>query len=224
MNSATQRVHLPRSRVRLSASEALTRSPRVGAGGRMSPSLGSAGAKRSHPQSCARNPTNPASAKLRAAQIRAQLRELAPVMAEYERLQAAYAALDSAGAASGDRRSAAAGTRGRPKCGAGRARARSASRRSRPRARRGQNKAAVLGVIAERPSVTVNEIAQVTGIAKALITTRRGQASSAARSTRWRCSTARTVSGWRRRRWRARRPLVARKPSAAPRPPPTELG
>jgi hypothetical protein len=37
------------------------------------------------------------------------------------------------------------------------------------RAKRGQNKAAVFGVIAERPGVTVAEIPQVTGIAKPLI-------------------------------------------------------
>jgi hypothetical protein len=43
------------------------------------------------------------------------------------------------------------------------------SRASRPRAPRGQNKAAVFGVIAERPGVTVSEIAEVTRIAKPLI-------------------------------------------------------
>ena len=50
------------------------------------------------------------------------------------------------------------------------------SRPSRPRAPRGQNKAAVFGVIAKRPGVTVSEIAEVTGIAKPLIydTTRAG--------------------------------------------------
>jgi hypothetical protein len=100
--------------------------------------------------------------------IRARLKELAPAMAEYERLQAAYEALDSGGVQSGERRSAGAG--------GGRGRARSASRRSGPRAKRGQNKAAVFGVIADRPGVTVTEIAQVTRIAKPLIynTTRAG--------------------------------------------------
>ena len=107
--------------------------------------------------------------------IRARLTELAPVKAEYERLQAAYAALDGPDVELGNRRSSAR-TQARRRGGADRERARSASRRSGPRAKRGQNKAAVFGVIAERPGVTVTEIAQVTGIAKPLIynTTRAG--------------------------------------------------
>jgi hypothetical protein len=108
--------------------------------------------------------------------IRARLRELAPVIAEYERLQAAYAALDGPSREGGDRRSGTAGTRARQPTGGGRERAGSGSRRSGRRAKRGQNKAAVFGVIAERPEVTVAEIAQVTGIAKPLVynTTRAG--------------------------------------------------
>jgi hypothetical protein len=97
-------------------------------------------------------------------------------VAEYERLEAAYAALEDAGRADvGDRRPAGAGARGRQR-GARAARAGAVSRRSGPRARRGQNKAAVHGVIAERPGVTVTEIAQVTGISKPLVysTTRAG--------------------------------------------------
>jgi hypothetical protein len=103
--------------------------------------------------------------------IRARLKELAPVVAEYERLQAAYAALDGAGANPGVQPSVGAGTRERPHKPAGRRRAGSGSR-----AKRGQSKAAVLGVIAQRPGVTVAEIAQVTAIAKPLIynTTRVG--------------------------------------------------
>lgn len=105
--------------------------------------------------------------------IRARLSELAPLVAEYERLQAAYAALGGHGAGSGDGLSASVGGQG---TGAGRARGRSGSRPSRRRAPRGQNKAAVFAVIAERPGVTVTEIAQVTGIAKPLVynTTRAG--------------------------------------------------
>jgi hypothetical protein len=81
--------------------------------------------------------------------IRARLRELAPVVAEFERLEAAYAALDGSGADGvGDRRSAKAGTRAR-EGGNRRARARAASHGSGTRAKRGQNKAAVHGVIAE---------------------------------------------------------------------------
>jgi len=109
--------------------------------------------------------------------IRARLRELAPAVAEYERLQAAYAALEGAGRQdSGDRRPAGAGTRGQQRRGARENRSRPVSGRSSTRAKRGQNKAAVHGVIAERPGVTVTEIAEVTGIAKPLIynTTRAG--------------------------------------------------
>jgi hypothetical protein len=51
------------------------------------------------------------------------LRELAPVVAEYERLQAAYTALDGAGAGSREQRQTAAGTRGRQHRGARRERA-----------------------------------------------------------------------------------------------------
>jgi hypothetical protein len=55
-------------------------------------------------------------------------------------------------------------------------RGRPASRRSGARAKRGQNKAAVFGVISERPGVTVAELAATTGIVKPLIynTTRAG--------------------------------------------------
>jgi hypothetical protein len=107
--------------------------------------------------------------------IRARLKELAPAMAEYERLRAAYEALESGGVESGERRSTGTGTRAQ-RSGDRRQRARSASRRSRPRAKRGENKAAVFGAIADRPGVTVTEIVQVTGIAKPLIynTTRAG--------------------------------------------------
>jgi hypothetical protein len=106
--------------------------------------------------------------------IRARLKELAPVVAEYERLQAAYAALDSSGSQLdvGENKD----TRRRRSRRGGRDRARPASRRSPPRASRGQNKRAVYAVIAGRPGVTVSEIAAVTGITKPLIynTTRAG--------------------------------------------------
>ena len=108
-------------------------------------------------------------------QLRGRLKQLAPAVSEYERLQAAYAALDGAGGQGADeRRSAGAATTRRPRRSAGRTRGRPA--RSGVRAKRGQNKAAVFGVIAQRPGVTVSEIAEVTGIAKPLIynTTRAG--------------------------------------------------
>ena len=105
--------------------------------------------------------------------IRALLTELAPVVAQYERLQAAYAVLEGRGADSGNRQTARAGARRERDTRAGRGRGPSGSR---PRAPRGHNKDAVFGVIAERPGVTATEIAQVTGIAKPLIynTTRAG--------------------------------------------------
>jgi hypothetical protein len=107
--------------------------------------------------------------------IRARLKELAPLVAEYERLEAAYAALEGAGrqAPDGARRPRSAP---QPRRRAAAGRAAKASARSGVRAKRGQNKAAVYGVIAERPGVTVSELAQVTGIAKPMIynTTRTG--------------------------------------------------
>jgi hypothetical protein len=90
-------------------------------------------------------------------------------VAEYERLQAADAALDGSAGQSSERPAARAAARPRRRTGARGGRAVPASGRSAPRARRGQNKAAVFGVIAERPGVTVSEIAEVTGIAKPLV-------------------------------------------------------
>jgi hypothetical protein len=107
--------------------------------------------------------------------IRARLKELAPFVAEYERLEAAYAALDGAGSqGAGDVGRYGGGTERRRR--AARERAGRASGRLAVRAKRGQNKAAVHGVIAERPGVSVSELAEVTGIAKPLIynTTRTG--------------------------------------------------
>jgi hypothetical protein len=108
--------------------------------------------------------------------IRARLKELAPAVAEYERLQAADAALDGSDGQSTERSAARAAPQPRRRRRSRGGRAVRASRPSAPRARRGQNKAAVFGVIAERPGVTVSEIAEVTGIAKPLVynTTRAG--------------------------------------------------
>jgi hypothetical protein len=99
-------------------------------------------------------------------------------VAEYERLQAAYAALDGSGSSVGERAPVRGRARRPRRGGAHGGRAASASRGSAPRAKRGQNKAAVIGVIGERPGVTVSEIAEVTGIAKPLVynTTRAGVA------------------------------------------------
>jgi hypothetical protein len=108
--------------------------------------------------------------------IRARLNELAPAVAEYERLQAADAALNGSGRQSSERSAARAAAQARRRRGARAGQAVRASGPSAPRVRRGENKAAVFGVIGERPGVTVSEIAQVTGIAKPLVnnTTRAG--------------------------------------------------
>jgi hypothetical protein len=108
--------------------------------------------------------------------IRERLKELAPAVAEYKRLEAAYAALDGSGAGSGERLEAGADIARRKRARVGRQRASSAARRAGGRAKRGQNKAAVFGVIEQRPGVTVAELASVTGIAKPLVynTTRAG--------------------------------------------------
>jgi hypothetical protein len=100
--------------------------------------------------------------------IRERMKELAPAVAEYRRLEAAYAALDG----SGGRRDTGADTARRQRGRGGRPRAGSAG----GRAKRGANKAAVFAVIEQRPGVTVAELASVTGIAKPLIynTTRTG--------------------------------------------------
>jgi hypothetical protein len=106
--------------------------------------------------------------------IRAR-KELAPAVAEYERLRAAYEALDGGRVETGEGRLSRAGMRGQ-RSGARGGRAGSSSRPSGRRAGRGEHQAAVFGVIADRPGVTVSEVAQVTGIAKPLIynTTRAG--------------------------------------------------
>jgi hypothetical protein len=108
--------------------------------------------------------------------IRERLKELAPAVAEYGRLEAAYAALDGPSGGSGEGRKAGADTAGRRRGAGGGRRAGSAVRRAGSRAKRGQNKAAVFAVIEQRPGVTVAELASVTGIAKPLIynTTRAG--------------------------------------------------
>ncbi len=108
--------------------------------------------------------------------IRARLKELAAAVVEYERLRAADAALDRSGGQSSERSPARAAAQPRRRRGARGGRAAGASGPPAARARRGQNKAAVFGVIAERPGVTVSEIAEVTRIAKPLVynTTRAG--------------------------------------------------
>ena len=87
------------------------------------------------------------------ADIHNRMEELRPVMEEYQRLSTADRAL---GNQKGNERPfvQSTGRRGR--------RAPSFSRR----APRGQNRAAILALVGERPGVSVGEIASVTGIAK----------------------------------------------------------
>lgn len=92
------------------------------------------------------------------ADIRERIKELEPAVLEYERLDAALAAL-------GDIDGQPASSR------ASRPRAARVDRRRKPakRAPRGANRAAVLGVIGERPGVSVAELAAATQIAKAVL-------------------------------------------------------
>src|SRR3954454_5202528 len=83
-------------------------------------------------------------------EVRARLKESRAAVEEYDRLQAALAALGTGG---GD-----ASTRTRP--------ARASSSAPKRRARRGANRDKALRVIADRPGVTVAELASATGIAK----------------------------------------------------------
>jgi hypothetical protein len=86
-------------------------------------------------------------------EIRARLKELRAAVEEYERLQAALTALETAGdgtpAPARGRRSGTAGTK--------------------MRAARGANRDKALQVIADRPGVTVAELASATGIAKNVV-------------------------------------------------------
>jgi len=82
-------------------------------------------------------------------EIRARLKESRAAVDEYERLQAALSALD-AGEASAPARG----------------RARRASTPARQRAARGANRDKALAVIADRPGITIAELASASGIAK----------------------------------------------------------
>jgi hypothetical protein len=83
-------------------------------------------------------------------EIRARLKESRAAAQEYERLQAALSALEPSPA-----------TTPRPA-----SRARRTRNASKPRARRGANRDKALQVIADRPGVTVAELASATGITK----------------------------------------------------------
>jgi hypothetical protein len=111
-------------------------------------------------------------------QIDARKRELAAAVHEYERLEAARAALDGTHGSTRDR--SAAGQRGTANASRRAGVARSAARRSggarrrtkapaRPRAPRGANRAAFLGALRERPGSSVAEVAEATGVHRAVL-------------------------------------------------------
>jgi hypothetical protein len=85
-------------------------------------------------------------------EIRARLNESRAAVEEYERLEAALSALEPSPATTSRTPS--------------RARRRTTATSGKPRARRGANRDKALRVIADRPGVTVAELASATGIAK----------------------------------------------------------
>src|SRR3954470_15500067 len=85
-------------------------------------------------------------------EIRARLNESRAAAQEYERIQAALSALEPTPATTSRTPS--------------RARRRTTTTSRKPRARRGANRDQALQVIADRPGVTVAELAAATGIAK----------------------------------------------------------
>src|SRR3954468_8879296 len=100
-------------------------------------------------------------------QIRERVRELEPLAREYGRLDAALTALggpvDSRSARPALTAKPAAMAKRRPKAPA-------AARRTSPkRSPRGANRAAVLGVLGERPGVSASELAAATGVARPVL-------------------------------------------------------
>jgi hypothetical protein len=99
-------------------------------------------------------------------QIRERVRELEPLAREYERLEAAAAALGGPVEERSTR-----DVPPRPKVTAKRRPkpAEPGGRASPKRARRGANRGAVLGVLAERPGVSVSELAAASGVARPVL-------------------------------------------------------
>ena len=97
-------------------------------------------------------------------QIRDRARVLEPAVRESEQLAAA---LDALGAAAGPARESAPAVAAKPDSGR-----RNSARAARPaakRAPRGANRAAVLGVLAERPGVSVSELTTAAGVARPVL-------------------------------------------------------
>jgi IclR-like helix-turn-helix domain-containing protein len=99
-------------------------------------------------------------------QIRARVRELEPLAREHDRLEAALTALGGpvAGRAATSAPAAKAATAKR-----GSKVPTTARRASAKRAPRGANRAAVLGVLAERPGVSASELAGASGVARPVL-------------------------------------------------------
>jgi sugar-specific transcriptional regulator TrmB len=95
-------------------------------------------------------------------EINARLKELRPLVDEYQRLEAAAAALDGVNTGSGNGASAArsAGTRSRA---AARPRAKGTGRRGRPKGS-GTRGAEALALVKGNPGITIPEIAEKMGI------------------------------------------------------------
>ena len=101
------------------------------------------------------------------AQVRARVRELEPAVREAEQLEAALAALDGLTVPGPTPRAsapAAAAPSRRPRAGSGH-RARGPEKR----APRGANRAAVLGVLAERSGVSASELSGAAGVARPVL-------------------------------------------------------
>jgi DNA-binding transcriptional ArsR family regulator len=95
-------------------------------------------------------------------EIRARMRELQPAAEEYVRLEAALGAIDGVGPQPVPKP---ARTASEPR----RARTPRADGQSAKRAPRGANRAAVLGVLAERPGVEIAELSAASGVSKPVL-------------------------------------------------------
>ncbi len=99
-------------------------------------------------------------------EIRARLKELKPLVDEYQRLEAAAAALDGVPANEGGARTASASPvarRARAQAGPKRAKSNGSGRRGRPKGT-GTRGAEALALVRSKPGITIPEIAEQMGI------------------------------------------------------------
>ncbi len=102
-------------------------------------------------------------------EIDARLRELNPLVSEYDRLTEARESL-SDGAPAPERRARSTSRTASRRAGARQPRGgRAAGKGGGKRAPRGENRAKLLAVVEERPGVSVGEVAQATGIKKPIV-------------------------------------------------------